>query len=187
MINTITKHNKSVSDLKTLFNNMYLLPNWEKIKEFSLTQRHLFSSKSYRVNLFRKFSSKNLLEKYSLRTADDVSVASIDLKIYKDSVYIISIDADIMKRFNEFSEKLLQVAAEKALYNTTNKEVKINLSMPLIKQNRMKHLLLNLGFEVEKNQSKFEIDMFGETLSLNVQNSAFWQKVIKNQPILINK
>ena len=111
----------------------------------------------------------------------------MNLKIYKDNVYIIDIDFTSSALFENLVIKLLQVSAEKALYNTTDKEVKINLSMPLLKRGKMKQILINSDFELLENQSKYEKEMFGETYSLNVENSIFWQKKIKQSPILINK
>lgn len=188
MINTLTRTSeKSKADLDNLISNIYLLPQWEKIKEFSLHRQCFFFSKSYRVDLFRKFSSKNMLEKYSLRLSNDNVVGFMDLKVYKDSVYIISLDTDFNGSTEEIITKLVQVAVEKSLYNTTDKEVKINLSCSLIKQNRIKKVLLSLGFIQEEEQSKFEKDLFGEVFSLKAQESVFWQKQIKQMPILINK
>lgn len=188
MINTLIKtENRSKVNLENLVNSIYLLPQWEKIKEFSLMKKRFFIRKSYNVNLFRKFSSKNMLEKYSLRLDNDMDIASMDLKVYKDSVYIIDIDAFSSGSFDEVVNKLVQVAAEKAIYNTTNKEVKINLSYSLIKQNKMKKVLLSLGFVSEADQSQYEKELFGETFILKAEENQNIQKQIKQMPILINK
>lgn len=188
MINTLTRTSeKSKIDLDNLVSNIYLLPQWEKIKEFSLQRKHFFFSKSYSVDLYRKFSLKNMLEKYSLRLSNDNVIASMDLKVYKDSVYIISLDTDFNGSTEQIITKLIQVAVEKALYNTTEKEIKINLSCSLIKQNKMRKVLLSLGFIQEEEQSQFEKELFGETFYLKAQDSVFWQKQIKQMSILINK
>ena len=188
MINTIIKTNlKSKPDLDNLLNNIYLLPQWEKIKEFSLLKKRFFMQKSFNVNLYRKFSSKNMLEKYSIRVGEEKVIGSMDLKVYKDSVYIINIDANSLDTFEQIIKKLVHVAVEKALYNTTEKEIKINLSFPLIKQNKMKRILTVLGFVSEAEQSKYEKELFGETYLLKVENSDFWRNEIKQMPILINK
>ena len=188
MLNTLIKNNnKSVKDLDTLFENVYLLPNWEKINQLSLQEKKWFSTKTYNVDIYRKFSIRNGLEKYSIKTNNETSLASMDLKIYKDNVYIIDIDFTSSALFEKLVLNLLQISAEKALYNTTDKEVKINLSMPLLKRGKMKQILINSDFEMQENQSKYEKEMFGETYSLNVENSIFWQKKIKQSPILINK
>lgn len=178
---------KEKLNIDDLFDGIYLLPNWEKIKEFSLSKKGFFRFRAFNVELFRKFSSKNMVEKYSLRVADNKVLATMDLKVYKDSVYIINIDADTSNYFNQAIEKLLQVAAEKALYNTSEKEVKISLSYNLIKQKRMENILGNLDFIADETQSKYEVEMFGQTYSLKVQKSEEWQKIIKQMPILINK
>lgn len=188
MINTISKVEKtSKFDLDNLLDSIYLLPQWEKIKEFSLQRKRLFGHKSFNVSLYRKFSSRNMLEKYSLRLNDDTVVGSMDLKVYKDSVYIINIDAATSASFEQVVTKLTQVAVEKTLYNTTDKELKISLSLPLIKQNKLKRILLSLGFSSEQEQSNYEKELFGETFVLNVEESAFWQKQIKLKSILIDK
>ena len=187
MINTLIKHNNKINnDLKHILDNIYLLPNWEKINEFSLFEKKFFINKSRKFNLFRKFSSKNMLEKYELRTQDNKVAACLDVKVYKDSVYIINIDAELSLSTDNLITKLVQISAEKALYNTSDKLVKINLSLPLFKMNKIKQILLNLGF-VSEEQSKYEKKMFGETLSLNVDKSVILQKQIKQNPILINE
>ena len=174
-------------NIQDLFDGVYLLPNWEKIKEFSLSKKSLFRFKSFNVQLFRKFSSKNMVEKYSLRVDEEKVLASMDIKVYKDSVYIIHLDAQTSNYYNQAIEKLLQVAVEKALYNTSEKELKINLTGNLIQQKRMKNILENSGFVAEENQSKYEVEMFGQTYSLKVENSTEWNNRIKHFPILINK
>lgn len=188
MINTIIKTNlKSKPDLDNLLNNIYLLPQWEKIKEFSLSGKWFFVQKAFNVSLFRKFSSKNMLEKYSVRVGEENVLGSMDLKVYKDSVYIINIDANSSSVSEQVITKLVQVAVEKALYNTSEKEVKINLLFPLIKKSRMKRILVSLGFVPEAAQSEYEKELFGETYSLKADESLFWQKQIKQMSILINK
>ena len=188
MINTLIKtEHKPKVDLENLVNSIYLLPQWEKIKEFPLMRRRFFITKSFNVHLFRKFSSKNMLEKYSLRLDDNTDIASMDLKVYKDSVYIINIDAFSSGSFEEVVNKLVQVAAEKAIYNTTNKEVKINLSYSLIKQTRMRKILTSIGFVSEANQSQYEKELFGETFVLMADENQNLQRQIKQMPILINK
>ncbi len=188
MLNTLIKNNnKSVKDLDALFENVYLLPHWEKINQFSVQEKKWFSTKTFNLEIHRKFSARNGLEKYLIKTKNDISFASMNLKIYKDNVYIIDIDCPVLSLFEKLTNKLLQIAAEKSLYNTTDKEVKINLSMPLLKRGKMKQILINSGFEPEENQSKYEKEMFGETYTLSVENSIFWQKKIKQSSILINK
>lgn len=188
MINTLIKHNnKTEHNFKHILDNIYLLPNWEKINGFLLFEKKLFFNKSCNFDLYRKFSSKNMLEKYEIRTSENQSNAKMDIKVYKDSVYIIDIDSDNSKFFEKLITKLVQISAEKALYNTSEKEVKINLALPLFKQKKFKQLLINLDFVPEESQSKYEKEMFGEILTLNVEKSTYWQKSIKQMPILINK
>ena len=189
MINStlIKTENKSKADLEYLLNSIYLLPNWEKIKDFDFSQRVFFRLKHLNTHLYRKFSSKNMIEKYAIRTDDDNTIASMDLKVYKDSVYIISIDVDDDLYKNQIIEKLIQISIEKSLYNTTNKEVKINISFPFVKRHKVKHILESFGFTADENQSKYEINMFGETYVINAEKSAFWNQKIKSNRILINK
>ena len=111
----------------------------------------------------------------------------MDLKIYKDSVYIINLDIESQTNFEQLTERLLQVAIEKALYNTTEKEVVMNLTAGLIVKNRIRKALLNNGFTSAENQSSYEKEMFGETFSIRVSEDSNWMRTIKQMPILINK
>ena len=189
MIDTIIKNdNKNKLSVEDLLNEVYLLPKWEKIKTFSLTQkRFLFGIKSYNVNVFRKFSSKNQLEKYSIRTDDEKVLANMDLKVYKDSVYIINLNIEMQTNSEQLIEKMLQIAIEKALYNTSEKKVIFNLTSGLMLRNKIKKILIANEFQKEEEQSKYEEEMFGETFYYTVENNSSWMKRIKQMPILINK
>ena len=189
MIDTIIKNdNKHKLSVEDLLNEVYLLPKWEKIKTFSLTQKKfLFGIKSFNVNVFRKFSSKNQLEKYSIRTDDEKVLANMDLKVYKDSVYIINLNIEMQTNSEQLIEKMLQIAIEKALYNTSEKKVIFNLTSGLMLRNKIKKILIANEFQKEEEQSKYEEDMFGETFFICIDNSSVWMKKIKQMPILINK
>ncbi len=189
MINSlINKDNKSKLSAENLINEIYLLPKWEKIKTFSIIQKKLFFiTNSSDFNLYRKFSSKNMLEKYTIKTGDEKVCALMDLKIYKDCVYIINFDIKSLLYFDELAEKLLQTAVEKALYNTTEEEVKINLTQSLIIKSKLKKILIKSEFFPEENQSNYEKNMFGETFCIKVTNNSIWQKKIKQMPVLINR
>lgn len=188
MINTLVKHkNKANIAVNNILSDIYLLPNWEKIKEFSFTGRSFFNKKSFKAQLYRKFSSKHMIEKYSMRTGEENEIAKMDLKVYKDCVYIINLDCDFKTSFNSVLETLIQVAVEKGLYNTENKEVKINLLMPVLKRNAVKRILIQNGFMPEGNQSKYEKEMFGETYFIKAEKSLDWKKRINHLPILINR
>lgn len=191
MINSILKHDKKEQNLKiveNLLNDAYLLPRWEKIKEIALLQRKFFFSyKSIQTSLFRKFSSKNSLEKYALKDDHDKLLGNMDLRVYKDSVYIINLNIEQGFDFDQVINILLQVAVEKALYNTTNKQLKINLLFPLLIKNKIKKILIAEDFISAENQSTYEKNMFGETYVLNINSSIFWQKKIKQMHFLINK
>lgn len=189
MLNTLVKeNNKQNISIENLLKDVYLLPKWEMIKSFALTEKRFFYRKRLiNIDLYRKFSAKNQLEKYSIRTEDERTLASMDLKIYKDSVYIINLDIESQLNFEQLAERLLQVAIEKALYNTTEKEVVINLTDGLIVRNKIKKVLLNNEFVAEENQSNYEKEMFGETYSIKVSTNSNWNRIIKQMPILINK
>ena len=189
MIDTIIKNDKKYKlSVEDLLNEVYLLPKWEKIKTFSLTQkRFLFGLRSFDVNVFRKFSSKNQLEKYSIRTEDEKILANMDLKVYKDSVYIINLNFDSQIKFEPLIDKMLQIAIEKALYNTSERKVIFNLTSGLMLRNKIKKILIANEFQKEEEQSKYEEEMFGETFYYTVENNSSWMKKIKQMPILINK
>ena len=178
MINSILKNDKKEQNLKlveNILNDVYLLPRWEKIKEIALLQRKFFFSyKSVQTSLFRKFSSKNYLEKYAIKDDNANILGNIDLRVYKDSVYIINLNIEQGVDFDQVINILLQVAVEKALYNTTDKQLKINLLFPLLIRNKIKKILIAEDFTAEENQSSYEKNMFGETYVLNIDSSTFW-------------
>ena len=194
MINMTIKPQKQEQTKKVnikineILSDSSFFPQWENIKEISVSKRKMFFNvQNLNIDLWRKFSFKNSIEKYSLKTKDGKVLADFDLKVYKDSVYIINLDMKTFSYFNQAMKLLLQVAAEKALYNTTEKLVNINLLMPIIFKKKAKKLLELLGFTSEPEQSNYEKEIFGETYSLKVLDSLSWQKRIKQMPILINK
>lgn len=190
MTNTITKNDKqeyNLLSLESLLNDVYLLPQWEKIKEVSLAKRKLFSSgKSIQVGLYRKFSSKHNIEKYCLKDSEENLIANIDLRVYKDCVYIINLNVFEQDLFGEALNILLQTAAEKALFNTTEKKLNLNLSFSPILNSKIKKIIVNEDFSVKEDQRNYEKTMFGETWILDVEKSIFWQKKLKQMQILIN-
>ncbi len=187
MLNTLTNNNnKTKLQIENIQEEIFLLPKWEKIKSFvMLNNIFLLGKNTTKIDLYRRFSSKNSIEKYCIKFPNDKLIANMDLKIYKDCVYIINLDVKILSE--TAVEKLLQTALEKALYNTTDKEVFINISVDIAKRNKIKKLLINNGFETKQDQSEYEKEMFGETFTLAVENNSFWIKRIKQMPILINK
>ncbi len=189
MINTISKTDKKDQSsliLENLLNESFLFSKWEKIKDIIVERKSLFSRKQLSIGLFRKFSTKNNVEKYVLKDDKGNIAAGMDLRVYKDSVYIININAGVNSDFEQIFYPLFQIAAEKTLYNTTDKILKINLSFPIALKNKIKKFITNKDFCKEEYQSKYEQEMFGETYSMNIELSSFWQKRIKNSPILIN-
>ncbi len=184
----IKKQTKTNISVDSLLNDVYLLPKWEMIKSFNLPEiTFLLKRKSVNYKLYRKFSSKNKLEKYQIRTADKKVVASMDLKVYKDSVYVINIDVASKFQFDRIAGKIIQVAVEKALYNTTEQEVVINLTSGLLVNYKIRKFIVNNEFIAEEAQSNYEKDLFGETYTLKVNNNSKWMKKIKMFPFLINK
>ncbi len=189
MINIIEKNiNKKKLSVESLINDIYLLPKWEKIKSCTLTEKKLFfRRKSINADIFRKFSARNSLEKYSIKMQDNKVLANMDLKVYKDSVYIINFNISPFPNYVGLVEYLLQTAIEKALYNTSEKEVIFNLTPGITSKNKIKKILLNHGFIQSELQSNYEKEMFGETFSIKAENNSYWTKRIKQIPILINK
>lgn len=190
MVTAIETEEKSNNLLfiESILNEGYLLPKWEKIKNIVLFQKRFFMPvKLIKASLLRKFSSKNNIEKYCIKDNDGNTVASIDLRVYKDCVYIINISIQETNVFTGALNILFQTAAEKALYNTTNKRLSINLSFSSSLNNKIKKIILDEDFIPEKEQSGYEKDIFGETFTLDVASSLFWQKKIKQMHILINK
>ena len=190
-MNTVLKSEKKEKELfkfESLINDVYLLPKWEKIKDFIFDKKNfIFADKKFNVDLFRKFSIKNNVEKYMLKDNQDKVMACLDLRVYKDSVYIINLNIENSNLFEQCVEVLLQTAAEKALYNTTDKKVNINLSFPVLIKNKIKKILLSYNFIEQENQSEYEKNMFGSMFTLNIENSSILQKKIRQMPILINK
>lgn len=188
MTNTITKiENNTKQNLELLFNDIYLFPNWEKVGECTLTKRRLFGTKTVNLQLYRKFSPKNVIEKYSLRINDSQTVSYMDLKVYKDCVYVINLDSDSRSLFKDSIVNLMQIAIEKAVLDTTNKEVRMNLSYPLVKKKKIKRTLKELGFIEERNQSQYEKEIFGETLFLKAEISTLWNNHLRHKSFLISK
>lgn len=189
MINSILKSDKKEQNtlfLENLLNESYLLPNWEKIKDVIIEKRKMFCFKKYiNAGLYRKFSSKNSVEKYCIKNQNNDIIAGIDLRVYKDCVYIINCYADLSFNFENSFNILLQVAVEKAFYNTTDKKLNINLSFPPLLKSKIKKIISVEDFEKEEVQSKYEQEMFGEIFSLNAASSSFWQKKIKQQHLYL--
>lgn len=190
MINTILKNNdKHQITIDNVINDIYLLPKWEKLKSFCINEKGILFLKKNTINidLYRKFSAKNSIEKYALKNFEKEVIGNMDLKVYKDSVYIINFNINNLNNFEDIAIKLLQVAIEKSLYNTTEKEVFINVSSDIFSKLKLKKLLANNDFKMSENQSKYEKEMFGETYYIKAENSSLWNSRIKQQSILINK
>ena len=111
----------------------------------------------------------------------------MDLKVYKDSVYIINLNFDSQIKFEPLIDKMLQIAIEKALYNTSERKVIFNLTSGLMLRNKITKILIANEFQKEEEQSRYEKEMFGETFYFTVENNSSWMNKIKQMPILINK
>lgn len=191
MVNTLIEQKENTKNLlliESILKEGYLLPKWEKIKNLVILQkRFLLPMKFNKVSLFRKFSSKNNIEKYCIKDKADNTIASVDLRVYKDCVYIINLNIQENNMFIGALNILLQTAAEKALYNTSNKKLNINLSFSSSINNKIKRIIETEDFLSEKEQSSYEKEILGETFTLDVASSSFWQKKIREMHILINK
>lgn len=189
MINTIEKNDdKSSISIDKLFQDICSLSRWEVIRTFPIGRHSFFfPAKVYNVNLFRRFSAKNNVEKYMLKDSNEKEVALMDLKIYKDSVYIINFQIMQDKSYDKFALLMLQIAAEKSLYNTTEKEVHINIPSAFFAGLKLRKLITNNCFVSLLNQSDYEKRLFGEAFKLNVENSKQWLEKIEQLPILLNK
>lgn len=159
--------NKQNQVLGNIANDIYFLPNWEIINSFTVKENYFFFfNKIINVNLLRKFVLKSTLEKYSIRTTDNKALANMDIKLYKDCVYIVSLETDINGKSDSALEKLIHTAMEKAFTDTTEKEVLINISPKQKHKRKIKKMLINNGFKIEENQSDYEKNMFGEIYKL---------------------
>ena len=189
MLNTLNTDKNTIKlHVENIISGMYLLPKWEKIKSFSFIENSLFFKKNkINVNLYRKFSSKNMVEKYLIKNNNNVELANMDLKIYKDCVYIINLNFKNNSNINEILTYLIQTAVEKTLYNTTNQELKINLTFPSLTNLKIRKFLLTNEFLQEENQSDYEKEMFGETFIFKMNKFSIWKSKIKHNPILLNK
>jgi len=187
MINTIDKkyNDKSKFIVDDLINNVYLLPKWEKIKSFSYSVRKfIFNKKLVNTDLFRKISYNNHIEKYMFKNTDGIISANMDLRIYKDCAYIINLNFKNNNVADELLLDFIQVAAEKALYCTSDKELKINLNFSRHVNNKIRKILYLNEFKPEAAQNNYEKELFGETLTLKTDDSYIWLKRIKQTPVL---
>jgi len=189
MINAILKsEEKSIKAVEEILQNGCCLSRWEKIKTISICERKfIFTNKIIDVDLYRKFSVKNGVEKYALKSQDDKVLAVMDLKIYKDSVYIINLQVPVQNNYEKFMQLIIQTAVEKSMYNTTNKEVYINLTDSFFTRNKTKKIITSCGFTALNNQSDYEKNLFGEAFMLKTADSVFWQERIKKLQMLIDK
>lgn len=166
--------------------NVYLLPKWEKVKTVSCSKSSFFfTKKHYNEHLFKKYSLKNRLEKFEVRNDAGSVDAGMDLKVYKDNVYIINLDVS-HRNFNSALIILLQAAAEKAMYNTTDKKVLINLSLPFSLKLKIKKILKHCGY-VASVQSKYEKELLGEEFVLDLKNTSNLDSLIKSSDYYIDK
>lgn len=153
-----------------VISDIFNLPSWEIVKSVKLKQNSFFLfNKELSVNLLHKLYNKNSIDKYSIRTLDGEMLANIDLKIYKDCVYIVNIEINENKKLFSAVDKLIQTAIDLAFYNTSNKEVIINISSDWQYKRKIKKILLSKKFELEKHQSNYEKQMLGELYILKMQ------------------
>ena len=172
MINTaIIDYNKQKQMLANIVNNIYLFPGWEVIKQFDIVEnKFIFGKKLLRVNLLYKYSKKNMLEKYSVRSTEGQILAGMDLKVYKDSIFIVNIEKIKKRNVSGVCEKLLQTAIQKAICFTTKKEVYINILPEQKNKRKLYKILIKSGFKQEENQSKYEMSIVGKTYKFKADN-----------------
>jgi len=158
--NKINGHNAEI--LESIAN----VPAWEMIKEFVIKKNHFyFFQKPLKVQLFKKFSEKLMLDKYLIRSCEGRTLANMDLRIYKDSVYIISLEINAGENAPEAAEVLLRTAIERSADTSLN-EVFINVAQEQKHKGGLKKMLVKNGFVQEKNQSSCEQKIFGEIFKL---------------------
>ena len=177
MINSVViEENKHKQIVGHIADDIYLLPRWEIIKSFAVREKKFFFfNKFINVNLLIKFSSKNMLEKYAIRTLDGKNLACMDLMVYKDNVYIVNLEISSNDVSGEAVEKLLQTSVEKSMYNTTEQEVIINVSSDFEHRGKIKKILLNNGFCENEKQSEYEIKMFGQEYKFSAKTNDCWK------------
>ena len=142
-----------------------------------------FRSVPKTYNIYKRSSGNHLIEKYKIGFNQENPVASFLLKIYKDSVYIVDLKITQDGEFTNLLEKVVQIAAERALEMTTRKEVKINVNNSLFFGRIEKYKACD--FESVEEQTEFEKKSLGEALCLKVVKSSKLMKRIKKNPILI--
>lgn len=181
--------NKQNQVLGNIANDIYFLPNWEVVNSFTIKEnKFFFFNKLINVNLLRKFVLKSTLEKYSIRTTDNKTLANMDIKLYKDCVYIVSLETDINGKSDSALEKLIHTAIKKAISDTTEKEVLINISPKQKHKRKIKKILTNNGFQIEENQSDYEKNMFGEIYKLYLSTDCCIEnKKEEEQQVLLNR
>ncbi len=187
MISIIEKNenNKSLISIEKLLQNVCSLSEWEKVKDFSISEHEFFFADKIRdISLYRKFSAKNNVEKYLLKDSSDNILAAMDMKIYKDSVYIISLNAELNKSYDKLILLLLRVAVETSLYKTSEGEVYINLSNNFFKNYRLRKIISANDFSADEKQSSYEKRLFGVSFKLKISNSNLWYNRIKQKQML---
>lgn len=159
-----TENKLKLSD-KKLISGLYVLPKQEKIKTFYFSRNHLFLfGKPEILDLYKRFSLKNRLEKYSIKDSCGKLIAEMSLKTYKDSVYIIDFNFLSFKKFNQSVNILVEVAKDRAISDTSEKEVRLNLGFSQNLNSRLKKFMFGKGFTSVEAQSNYEKEMFGEQL-----------------------
>ncbi len=183
------KNDKSVISIEQLFQDTCGISKWEKIRNFSVSMHtFFFQDKTIDIALYRRFSNKNYLEKYFLKDTNGKILAKMDLKTYKDCVYIISIEVFSRRFYEQILLLILQAAVERSMYNTTQKEVNINIPKSLFKNRKLKKFIIENSFIQINSQSNYEKQLFGEAFRLKILNSDLWLNKIKYfQLLAMNK
>lgn len=164
MINSAAINEKAdANSLRRAAENLYRLPSWEIADTFTISdKKFFFCTKKHRVNLLKNFSERNMLEKYSIRTIEGRILAEMDLRIYKDSIYIISLEINKNEKSKEALRSLIKTALNRASDDGADKDVFISI-MP--EQNCRSIVIKQLaacGFSLDETQSSCEKRMFGD-------------------------
>ena len=135
--------------------------------EFFITKnKYLFFKQKQYVSLLKTFNERMQMEKYLLRTAEGRIIAGMDLKIYKDSVYIVHLETNssyapcILKEF-------IHAAVKTAKNSAGAKDVIISIPLKYKYRNILKKILLKNDFLPEEEQGNCEKKLFGETYKLD--------------------
>jgi|GEM_PF-5485274 len=173
MINLAAINEKTNTNfLRRAAENLYRLPSWEIADTFTISdKKFFFCRKKHRVNLLKNFSERNMLEKYSIRTIEGRTLADMDLRIYKDSIYIISLEMNNNEKSKEALNALIKTALKRAFDGGADKDVFISIMPEQHCRNALIKQLINIGFAPDESQNSCEKRMFGDMYVYSRKNT----------------